>query len=197
MARTESQKERYLFLKAHKICVSCGQENAAPHSILCIDCREQRRYYYNHVYDKSKRREKDRVNKRKQRDERIKNGLCPSCGNEKPDGYTYQLCPSCRARYREYDQKRRRKNGALGQQERDYIGLCRQCNKPAVEGRCYCEEHLEKARKSARIATEHRLASLAWKNKKEELFAWTFLRRCSNGLETQNTTTQPSYGVSQ
>ncbi len=85
----------------------------------------------------------------------------------------------------------------MGRQERDYIGLCRQCNKPAVEGRCYCEEHLEKARKSAQIATEKRLASLAWKNKKEELFAWTFLRRRSNGLEAQDTTTQSSYGVPQ
>ena len=85
----------------------------------------------------------------------------------------------------------------MGRQERDYIGLCRQCNKPAVEGRCYCEEHLEKARESARIATEHRLASLAWRKRKEELYAWTFLRRCSDGLETQNTTTQSSHGVSQ
>jgi hypothetical protein len=41
------------------------------------------------------------------------------------------------------------------------------------------------------------LASLAWKNKKEELFAWTFLRRCFDGFEAQDTITQPSHGVPQ
>ena len=73
------------------------------------------------------------------------------------------------------------KNGVLSLQEREYIGVCRYCDNPVVEGRSFCEKHLEQARKSAQIATKKRLASLEWKNKKEELFAWTFLRRYDNG----------------
>jgi hypothetical protein len=194
---TKSQKERYLFLKAHKICVWCGQESAAPNSVLCINCRDKKRFYDKYIYDKTeKRRTYERNYRRKIHDERIKHGLCSSCGKEKPDNYAYQMCPACRAKFRKYSEKYRRKNGILSLQERKYIGICRYCDNPVAEGRSYCEKHLEQARKGAQIATEKRLASLAWKNKKEELFAWTFLRRCFDGFEAQDTITQPSHGIS-
>lgn len=78
-------RERYYWYKAHGICVSCGQADAAPGKVKCEECaakvadRSMAAYY-------RKREERKEAMRRWQRERYAKRrteGLCTDCGKKR------------------------------------------------------------------------------------------------------------------
>lgn len=91
-------KERYEFLKAHGICVQCGQEYALEGITLCAKCREK-----NNLARRGKKQrpltaeQKARKNQnaKETRQNRIELGLCHICGKVKAVP-GLKVCSDCR-----------------------------------------------------------------------------------------------------
>lgn len=142
----ERSKRRRGYLKSIGRCPQCGAK-VAPGWVYCPVCRLKNVEYEENADDETKER---RRNSRKKSDasrrERYGNeGRCKKCGREKEDD-GYLSCEFCRAkaisRYVENHTPSMKKEN----------GICLWCDKPAVDGHCYCEEHLKQHREAAAYA---------------------------------------------
>ena len=147
----ERHKEDYAFWKSKGICVCCHQENAVKGKTRCALCADiHNEYSANYIHRTNYHTEHadERHEKRKkQREERIANGICVRCGKRKArDGMkTCEIC--CKKEYRQrltrmitrgYDTREMRECGNrcvhCGAEER-YNGtkLCVNCYNKAIE----------------------------------------------------------------
>ena len=144
------RRERYYWYKEHGICVSCGQEDAAPKKVKCEECaakeaaRNQTAYYRK----REERREAMRRRKRELYAKRRAKGLCANCGKKTSAGK--RLCLDCFLRRRRYD---KRYFDAYRRVKTDFSdGLCRLCNEPVVPGKKLCATHCDILRENLKKA---------------------------------------------
>ena len=151
----------YEWYKSHHICTQCLREDATPGRTLCPDCAEKNR-------DRAARRraaKRDEINlQQKQRNLKLReNGLC-RCGRPARPGKA--LCIECAVKDNRKTIERRHARGQtmpLGL--RKELHICLRCQKPAVEGYCYCEEHRAKQR-------EHMAKAIADEKRQEAIEYW-------------------------
>ena len=115
--RRKYNKERYNWLKEHKICVNCGQQEAFGRYVRCPDCLEKQRLShekYNHsekgIAKNKEHNEKDKVIRRTRYHERKENGLCISCGKpicQESKRFCLEHLLQNRRYWREINRKRR------------------------------------------------------------------------------------------
>jgi len=92
-------RELYRYRKEHRICVTCGVQDAFNNNVRCADCI----YKASTKYDVIELAEKNKAI----RDERRLLGLCIKCGEKAEDGST--RCAVCNEKNREQSRKQRQK----------------------------------------------------------------------------------------
>lgn len=148
--KKQYNKERREWLKSIGICVHCGKQKAEEGRVLCGDCayksaeHHSNRWYSLTPEQKKESYKKAEIYRKKQREERIKNGLCTKCGHKLPDT-TYKTCWECRQKQKKTTKARNRRNGVVSREVR-YSGLvCCQCCKPIRPNRSnLCPECYER-----------------------------------------------------
>lgn len=122
----------YDFYKRNKICVYCGQENAAPNRVSCINCLEKQREAQRRLREKEtpekreKRLEYSREYNRKKREERKNTGKCIHCDKKviKP-GTSF-----CLEHYIKNKKNNDKRKQPIERNERKSYGKCYVCNEP-------------------------------------------------------------------
>lgn len=163
------RRERYYWYKEHGICVSCGQEDAAPGKVKCEECaakvadRSMAAYY-------RKREERKEAMRRRQRERYVKRraeGLCADCGKKASAGK--RLCLDCFLRRRRYD---KRYFDAHRRVKTDFSdGLCRLCNEPVVPGKKLCATHCDILRENLKKANAQQSnADHPWRHGNQLIF---------------------------
>ena len=123
------QKERKETLLSLGLCPICGKHEIFPNEKSCLECRAKI----------AGRKRKADVKEQSKRiyDERKEKGLCPRCGNEKPEE-GHKWCKTCLKKKQRYRLRKGKKNIRA---ERDAELLCIGCGKPErVEGKKYCPD---------------------------------------------------------
>lgn len=91
MSSSEESKQRYYYLKEHRICVRCGQRDAFHNSVSCEICKEKQEI----------RNEKSRESLSKSRKalyaKRVSEGMCVRCGKESAT-VGFKTCEKCRTK---------------------------------------------------------------------------------------------------
>lgn len=136
----ERQYERYDYLKRLHICVNCGNEDAEPKSIYCLECREKN-YKRNKEY-RARNIERLKEGQRKYFKslyyKRKESGICTKCGKRKVCTNSTTLCIDC------YVKKRRKKdkrwNNEIPRAERVGFGLCYICAEPREVHNTLCNK---------------------------------------------------------
>lgn len=162
-------RERYYWYKEHGICVSCGQEDAAPGKVKCEECaakvadRSMAAYYR----QREERREAMRRRQRERYAKRRAKGLCADCGKKTSAGK--RLCLDCFLRRRRYD---KRYFDAYRRVKTDFFdGLCRLCNEPVVPGKKLCARHCAIAKKNLKRANAQQSnADHPWRHGNQLIF---------------------------
>ena len=148
------RRERYYWYKEHGICVSCGQEEAAPGKVRCEECaaKEATRRLAAY-YQQGKAQQAADLQRHKVRYARHKAlGRCTDCGKTVSTGK--RLCLDCSLRRRRYD---KRFFDAHRRVKTDFSdGLCCKCNEPVVPGKKLCARHYAIAAANARKAHAQR-----------------------------------------
>ena len=151
----------YHYYKSHGICVTCGQENAAPGRVRCWMCLASQREHEAIYRERTAQSEREKWNaiRREEastlRQKRRENGLCPNCGKDRIDK-AYVLCEKCRRSAKRYAEKKRRDLGVVSQGLRGDGMFCAVCLKPVEQDgnklcdRCYANNlvSIRKARES-------------------------------------------------
>lgn len=143
MPRSEYDKERYIWLKEHHICVNCGNEDADYKSTLCFKCKEKIYKRNNDYYLKNKQKIDDRKReyRRKQYHIRKENGICTKCGKRKVCRKSTTLCIDCYIRQKR--RKDKRWNNDIDRDDRVGLGLCYICGKKLNKHNVLCDKCLE------------------------------------------------------
>ena len=141
-AEARAEREWY---KAHGICPTCRQRDAAIGFVQCPECIERESQY------QAKYRERDREAynaKRREERQRAKDlGICPKCQrNQAAPGKI--MCKTCLLRNRQ-------------KCKRNYVhvvkpdGICKWCDEPIVPGKKLCQQHYAKMRQVGLNMREH------------------------------------------
>lgn len=125
------RKEYYHTYKNLGICTSCGKNKAEEGKVQCFECAEKDANR-TRTYDKKRKSE---YNKRK-KELCDAFGVCTTC--MKRDKYKGKQCIECYTKRKEKEKAK----GTIPKQERMDKDICLMCNEPVVEGKYYCEKHL-------------------------------------------------------
>lgn len=154
---SECNKQIRAYYKSHQRCTICGKQDAYTLSghTKCADCSEKHseaaKTYNQEHKDKISAYKKKKYNQNKQY--RIENHLCTTCGKKLDENYTYNTCQMCRYKRREYYKKEAIKNGVIPGC-RGENGICYICNKEKATHGKLCDECYKKAIKSLQYAKE-------------------------------------------
>lgn len=148
--RSKANKDYYLKMG---ICPYCRKRKITAGYKSCFPCREKKRIYRRQKQNDPEQNQKMLQRRKEIREDRFRNGLCTSCGKNKPEN-GYRTCAECRRKVKKYrktyitkyqlpdralwkDQGRCSRCGA----EEQYEGftLCKKCYEQSVAA-------LEKAR---------------------------------------------------
>lgn len=151
MMKSERNKARYEWYKAHHICPMCARRDAVPRMVFCGECLDVKRGQY----DPERTTEWGRA----RRARLIEAGLCVECARN-PARYGRRTCEACYRRKSVHDKS---KYWATARQKYRTPWICRAggCEAEVVDGKHYCAEHLAEKQERMEVA---RLAALA-KNK--------------------------------
>lgn len=140
--------DRYNFLKAHGICVQCGQRDAFQGYVRCPECIEKTAIASAKCWEDEEKRKKYRKRGKERskqlRKEKKSKHMCTICGKKLPEYYKYCTCISCRKR--RSDKRRTGRDYGEAFRERIEAGVCMYCGDKTVEGYKLCKKHLEAAR---------------------------------------------------
>lgn len=170
--------DRYNFLKAHGICVQCGQRDAFQGYVRCPECIEKSTVASAKCWeDEGKRKkynEREKQRRKERYEQRKKEGLCIACGKQVKNGVYCDWCKNKR-------NARRRTGRSQGELFRNRIaaGVCMYCGAEAVNGYKLCEKHLEIARASANKASL--TASKKWRGEITRQWENAKLKSLKNG----------------
>lgn len=140
--KSSYSKERREWLKAHHICVRCGNEDAEPNSTFCLECLEKRRVWGRKYYKKNKNK-LDKNNRQCHKRlywERKKQGICTKCGKRKVCRKSTIYCIDC---YIKCNRAYREKNPGISRSERPAYGLCYRCGKQGLYSDKLCRSCFE------------------------------------------------------
>lgn len=140
------QYERYDFLKKIHICVNCGNEEAEPNSIYCLECKEKV-YERNKEYykkNKTKLNNKNKAYNRQKYYERKNKEICTKCGKRKITKQSETLCIECYIKRKRVKDKRW--NNEIPRSERPRYNLCYICGKEKNNDKTICNECFERLR---------------------------------------------------
>lgn len=142
----EMERENYKYKQNHGLCPYCGAEIPKTRK-LCAVCAEKKAERKRNAREKNPEiAEKEREMQRQLRIKRKEIGLCESCGKRKPIAGKVE-CARCASR-----RKRNPPVSVWNMKRTTGICLGKNCEKPAVEGKAYCEYHLQEARKRMEYA---------------------------------------------
>ena len=137
----EGDKERRDWYSAHGICIACGHNEAVPGLRRCGDClyRAREHWYANHTPEENRDYQREKYARYRAE------GRCVKCGQPAVEGMC--MCESCQKKHNRAGRRWKREH----QVSRD-PQLCRirECREKAVEGRVWCEAHLEMWRENMR-----------------------------------------------
>lgn len=143
--RKSASRDRYYWLKEHGICVSCGQADAAPNHVRCLDCTQKHALS---SYKRFKEKFKDPAYRSMLRETQLKRyhdhkekGICVICSRKATHGlYCYDHSIYVKRYHQETAKKKRNERHERGliPEYRKANGLCFWCGNPI-------EEHLKKA----------------------------------------------------
>lgn len=136
-------KERYVWYKAHGICVSCGQDDAAVGYVRCFGCLEKERNYSRQYRQSDEHRETKKQRDLRRIEERKSKGQCIACNRMAVQG-------KIRCQFHLAKDAGRHKHV-----EWKPPGECLYCTDPRVEGKKLCQKHLTIAQKSISNARNH------------------------------------------
>lgn len=154
----EQKKANYEYLKNHQRCVACGKQDAFTLNgyIRCADCSDKHKEK-NKIYNKQNREEisiKKKELYQLNKQYRIENHLCVTCGKELEIGSQYKTCERCRYINRKRKENERINNGTYPNERGEY-GICYKCNKEkALEGKRLCQDCYNQAIKALEIGRE-------------------------------------------
>jgi hypothetical protein len=176
--------KNYEWYKEHHICTQCLKETAMPGRTLCYECAEksiERGLAY-----RTKNRESIRAKSRADYIKRKEKGLC-RCGRPAREGKS--LCAICAAKDNKRHIERRHSAGKtmpLGL--RKELHICLRCEKTAVEGYCYCAEHLQKQRayisKAVEVGKHNEKVKAARRYIKRSMFYGTIQQKQGSARRT-------------
>lgn len=132
--------------KSHGICPRCGQRKGFNGHVHCENCLEKIQIGNIKYWSEPERVKHYNENAKKHKMARYyeckSKGICTIC--KKKLASQGQLCIECwrkRQNNREKEKAGRLRRG-MHWAERKEQGRCFYCEKPAIEGKCFCEEHL-------------------------------------------------------
>lgn len=134
----------YQFLKDKGICVKCRKAKADYGYVSCLQCRMDEReykkmYYHNKMTDEQKKEIQRKNNDR--RKQHREQHLCETCS--KPTYRNTTLCYECLIKKRKKSRVIRESQKIMKAQNQCRI---KNCYNERIEGRCYCDKHLDKLR---------------------------------------------------
>lgn len=121
-AERETQRRQMLLDKG--MCIQCGINPVESGKVRCAECNKQNQERYKKRYEKRKNA-----------------GLCVVCG-KRPARPGRTLCNECSVSQKKSGYKRRRETGKIKMWRE--LGLCHDCGKETVPGKCFCPECLKK-----------------------------------------------------
>ena len=140
--RKQYAKERRDWLKAHGVCIRCGNFDAEPNRTTClvclIDTREHSRESYRRKANAMSEEERAKKNaeKRRQYADKKERGICQSCSSPVYKNYVH-----CYKHYismsRAHDRERKKKYAYHPS------GTCRICGEEPFPGKKLCPTHYE------------------------------------------------------
>jgi len=141
-AEAKAEREWY---KAHGICPTCRQRDAAIGFVQCPECIERESAY------QAKYRERDReaynAKRREERQMAKDHGICPRCmSNTAVPGMI--MCKTCLL-------KNRQKWNCNYVHVVKPDGICKWCDEPIVPGKKLCQQHYAKMRQVGLNMREH------------------------------------------
>lgn len=146
-------KERYYWLKEHKICCACGQNDAYPNETRCLECRfaqieATQKYKKNHYKQYS---ESQKQYQRKLRLYRKKHGLCQQCGRPTNNGQVF--CTEHALVRKQRQAYKRRERGIMPRELMGNGEFCYFCGERVLNyGDKVCQECLKREQKGAEYA---------------------------------------------
>lgn len=147
--------ETYYLRKSLNICPGCGKYSVPESETYCPECKAKNANWYNKYYEENKEKVLD-ANKKssKKRKQRLaEQGLCVRCGKRATaDGA--KECRICREKQNEQRKENYQHGNRNWMEDKFKRGICRWCDKPIDEGRVFCPECYEKAKKNMRKAYE-------------------------------------------
>ena len=171
MVKYKYNKTLYDFYKENKICVQCGQDNAAKDRVRCPYCLYKNAESSRKTMSKETKEEKEirlkknREYKRKRRIELKEKGLCIIC--QKPIcSWSKVLCIDCAVKNKRKNEKR--KHG-ISRNQRSSYGKCYICNKPVRECGSMCDRCYEMVCNNLPKKTNEKLYVMR-KNQNKALF---------------------------
>jgi len=140
----QHSKERRDYLLRIGICPICGKRKITEGYKSCLICRESSAMRMKQQKSEQQKEKKSQYQK-ELRKERAKQGLCTSCGINKPEP-GFKTCPECRRRKRNYRHmyvsKYQLSDRALWVSQ----GKCERCGSDDLqEGTKLCKEHYKQA----------------------------------------------------
>lgn len=151
-----TSKERYYWLKEHRICVSCGHRDAERNSVYCFICREKVRISKRKNYERMKRKDKLFAIRQAERSRnnyvKAKSaGKCPRCGKVLPGNSHTVCCTKCLRRLK----NKYRPKDYYSRAERPNYGRCYICGKFELYSEKLCKECYEKLIKRSKGLREN------------------------------------------
>ena len=138
--QSEQRKNNRRYRVSIGICTRCGKNKSEPNKRLCMECLGKENDIYHERGVSSKRKEADKMRKRKYAEEHRKIGLCYSCG--KKYAINGGMCQRCRAKAKIYRDSNR---CDISRSERSAYEICYICgSNEIVKGKKVCQSCYEK-----------------------------------------------------
>lgn len=142
--------DTYFMRKKHHRCTACGERDAYTMNgrALCAECCEKVNEYSKKRNAEPSNKETARIKRKQIYENRKSKGVCTRCGKRNAEARKTK-CSYCLNK----DKLSHRVPNALSRDIAKDIGVCYLClKKPAMEGRCFCQDCYEKAVKSIAYA---------------------------------------------
>lgn len=147
--KKQYNKERYEWLKSHKICTRCGQEKAQKDRTMCRRCTLDagqnvvERYHRMSPEKLEHYKEYQREYHSELRRKMLESGICTEC-RKRPAGKGHTICKICREKKCRREAEKRLENGTMPRIIMGKGEYCYFCGKSGCNGRKVCEECRER-----------------------------------------------------
>lgn len=149
-------KEKYIWLKEHHICVWCKKEKAEDGKLYCLVCKMDRREQSKKQKLNKEQKEKKRVYAINRYNKLKNEGICVACGKRKNKENSI-FCSICALKRNRRAKNTRAENGVTPRELFGTEGYCSTCGKKTNKYEKLCDRCMENSRRTIRIALEKSL----------------------------------------